>query len=58
MVTDGSYNCSEHSLMYGDVASGYSTPETNVTCVNSIQIKKVKIQCSFHLEVKAKTRNP
>ena len=39
MVTDGSYNCGEHIIMYREVESLCCTPETNVPGV-STQIKK------------------
>ena len=33
-MTDGSYTCGEHSVMYRDVESLCCTPEINETCVN------------------------
>ena len=40
MVTDGSYVCGEHSIMYRDVESLSCTPEDKIIlCVNYTQIK-------------------
>lgn len=40
MLTDGSYTCGEHSIIYRVVESLCCTPETNETlCVNYTQIK-------------------
>lgn len=43
MVTDGSFTCGEHSIMYREVESLHFTPETKVTwCIRYSSKRKLK----------------